>query len=271
MVEGTDQELNVGSVEPDEEITKIKEEINDVRSNMGETIDELQERLSVPAITANIKEEVSEQLSSAVDSTKEVVYETAVKGLSTIMRNFSELTKMTGGVLPLVLIGAGTGLIVMNRRGGGSGYSRGVTNGGGVKFARGRQGVGNSGSSGQGIANAASGVASSVYESVEGAVSSTASAVADVAATGKQKYSNYLEQNPMAVGAVAAAMGLAVGLALPLTETETELLGETAGSIKDQLQEAARETVGSIKETANELFDSVGQGRSETAASAERR
>ena len=264
MAEGTDQELNVGSAEPDEEINKIKDEIEDVRSNMGETIDELQERLSVPAITANIKQEVSEQFASAVDSTKEVAYDTAVKGLSTIMRSYSELTKMTGGVLPLVLIGAGAGLIVMNRRSGGGSYRSGATNGGSVKFARNRQGTG-SGSSGLGIAEAASGAASSVYETVEGAVSSTASKVADVAATGREKYSNYLDQNPMAVGAVAAAMGLAVGLALPLTDTETEMLGETAGSIKGQLQDAARETVGSIKETANELLDSVGQGSGATA------
>ena len=262
MVEGTDQELNLESTEPEAEIDKIKSEIGDVRSSMGSTIDELQERLSVPAITANIKEEVSEQFASAVDSGKELLYETAGKGLNNIMKNLSALTNMTGGVLPLVLIGAGTGLIVMNRRGNGRGSAgRSSTNGGTRKFVQNQHTSGAS-TNESGLADAAT----SVYHKVEGAVSSTASKVADVAAIGKDKYTSYLDQNPMAVGAVAAAIGLAVGLALPLTETETELLSETAGSIKAQIQDAAKETVGSIKETANELLDSVEQSSSKTAA-----
>lgn len=260
MVEGTDQELNLESTEPEAEINKIKSEIVDVRSSMGETIDTLQERLSVPAITANIKEEVSEQFASAVDSTKELLYETAGKGLNNIMKNLSALTNMTGGVLPLVLIGAGAGLIVMNRRASDTKTNgRRPTNGGTVEFAKNRHTGGSSGD--LGIAD----TASAVYHRVEDAVSSTASKVADVAASGKETYVSYLDQNPMAVGAVAAAIGLAVGLALPLTETETELLGGTAGSIKAQIQDAAKETVGTIKESANELLDSVEQGGSKAA------
>ena len=54
MVEGTDKELSFESDKTDAEISKIKDEIVDVRSQMGETIDEIQERLSVSAITANI-------------------------------------------------------------------------------------------------------------------------------------------------------------------------------------------------------------------------
>lgn len=261
MVEGTDKQLDLASADGDAEINKIKEEIVDVRSQMGDTIDELQERLSVPAITANIKEEVSEQFASAVDSTKEAIFETAAKGLSSIMKNLTALTNMTGGVIPLVLIGAGAGLIVMNRRGSkSSSRERGSTNGGNVEFAKNRHSSGN-GSTDVGIAD----TASSVYHRVEDAVATTASKVADVAVAGKDKYVSYLDHNPMAVGAVAAAIGLAVGLALPLTDTESELLGETAGSIKEHIQDAAKETVGTLKETATEFLDSVEQGSSKAA------
>ena len=62
------------------------------------------------------------------------------------------------------------------------------------------------------------------------------------------------------MGAVAAAIGLALGLALPLTETETELMSEAAGSLRTQIEDAAKETVGSIKETASEILDSAEQG-----------
>ena len=256
MVEETDQELDSESVEFSSEMNRIKEEIVDTRSQMGDTIDEIQERLSVPAITANLKEEISEQLANAVYSTKEVIYKSAVKGLGSVMGNLSAVTNMTGGVLPLILIGAGTGLIVMNRRGGDprpSGRSR--ANGQTGQLATNQHTSGSS-SSGLGIADAAT----SVYHRVEDAVSSTATKVADVAAVGKDKYVSYLDENPLAVGAVAAAIGLAVGLALPLTETETELMSETAGSLRTQIEDAAKETVGSIKETASEILDSAEQG-----------
>ena len=261
MAEGTDHKLNLESDKSDSEMNKIKDKIVDVRSQMGETFDEIQERLSVPAITASIKEEVSEQFASAVDSTKEVLYETAVKGVNNIMKNLSGLATMGGGVLPIVLIGAGAGLIILNRRRSGTrANDLSKLDSGTVKSAESQHTSVNS-SSERGIAD----TASSAYERVEDAVSSTASKVADVAATGKDKYVYYLDQNPMAVGAVAAAIGLAVGLALPLTETETEMLSDTARSIKGHIQDTAEETVGSIKETATEFLDGVEQSGSKAA------
>lgn len=263
MVEGTDQELDIVSAEPSAEIDRIKDEIVDVRSQMGETIDEIQDRLSVSTITANIKEEVSEQIAGAVDSTKEALYGTAVRGLSSVMKSLSALKNMSGGVLPLVLIGAGAGLIVMNR--GSKGYRSGTTTNGRAKNRATNQHTSPGPSTDLGIAEAAS----SVYHRVEDAVSSTASKVAEAASSGKEKYVNYLDQNPMAVGAVAAAIGLAVGLALPLTETETELLGETAGSIRKSIESSATEALGNIKETASEFLDNA-EEQSTTASTSPR-
>lgn len=264
MAEGTDQELNNGDVTgEDAEISRIKEEIGDTRSQMSETIDELQERLSVPVISAQIKEEVSEQISSAVETTKEIVYDTAIKRVNKIMNKLSGLGSAAGGVLPLLLIGAGAGLIVMNRSRNTPLHTKEIR-------SRARDGESRPGdaSADSSTLESVKDVAANAYHRVGDAVSTTASKVSDIAAAGKESYVNYFDRNPMAIGAVSAALGLAVGLALPLTETESELLGETAGSLRDQLEGAAKNTVESVKNSADELLDKVGSIGSEEGSQA---
>ena len=255
MAEGTDKELAEGTTAEDAEISRIKEEIGETRSQMGETIDELQERLSIPVLTSQIKDEVSEQLSAAVESTKELVYETAISKVNKIMNKLSGLGAAAGGVLPLVLIGAGAGLMVMNRTRNAPLHTKDLRR----ASAPGNRTDGN-GSNGGSTLEGVKDAAASAYHRVEDAVSATASKVSDIAVSGKDSYVNYFDSNPMAIGAVAAAMGLAVGLAIPLTETESELLGDTADSIKGRLEDAAKNTVETIKESADELFDKVAAG-----------
>ncbi len=263
MAEGTDQELDDAPPPDDVEIKKIKEEIEDTRSQMGETIDELQERLSIPALTAQIKGEVSEQISSAVESTKEIVYDEAIKKVNKIMNKLSELGNAAGGVLPLLLIGAGTGLIVMNSGRKAPLSTKDLRKGSASKDVRAENGSANISTLGE-VKDAAS----SAYHRVGDAVSATASKVSDMAASGKETYVNYYDRNPIAVGAVAAAIGLAVGLALPLTETESELLGDTASSVRDRLEGAAKSTVEGIKETADEFLEKVADVGNDPAAAA---
>ena len=173
---------------------------------------------------------------------------------------------MGGSVLPFLLIGTGTGLLLMNRnqsRGGRPASSRSRSKGSG----NGRKE--DPADKNPGLSERISGVsdaAAAVYSKVGDTVSSTAAKVADAAVAGKDKYVNYFDGNPLAVGAVAAAMGLTVGLALPLTETENELLGEAAGSIRDRLEEAAKETVTSVKDSASELIENLEQAGGESAA-----
>jgi ElaB/YqjD/DUF883 family membrane-anchored ribosome-binding protein/uncharacterized protein YjbJ (UPF0337 family) len=260
MAQGTDLDLNNPSSSEDAEISKIREQIGDTRSQMSETIDELQERLSVPALTAQIGREVSEQITSAVETTTEVLYDTAIKKVNKIMNKLSTLGTAAGGVLPLLLIGTGAGLIVMNRSRKAPSPSRKIQNRTAAK-----KGSTENGSTANSTLEGVREAASSAYHRVEEAVSSTASKVSDMAASGKERYVNYFDRNPIAIGAVAAAMGLAVGLALPLTETESELLGETAGTLRDQLEDAAKGTVEKIQGSAEEFLANAGNMVGESA------
>jgi ElaB/YqjD/DUF883 family membrane-anchored ribosome-binding protein len=172
--------------------------------------------------------------------------------VNNIMNKLSGLGSAAIGVLPLMLIGAGAGLMVMNRTRKAPLHTKDLRRSS-ERASRPEGNGSNGGSTLEGVKDAAA----NAYHRVEDAVSATASKVSDIAVSSKESYVNYFDSNPMAVGAVAAAMGLAVGLAIPLTETESELLGDTADSLRGQLENAAKNTVETIKDSADELFDKV--------------
>src|SRR5215213_10520733 len=63
------------SEEAPEETEHLRAQIEETRSQMGETIDAIQERLSFQNISEQVKEQVSEQISSAYEAAKDTVYD----------------------------------------------------------------------------------------------------------------------------------------------------------------------------------------------------
>ena len=61
------------------------------------------------------------------------------------------------------------------------------------------------------------------------------------------------EENPLAIGAVALAMGTAIGLALPRTELEDEWLGDARDQLMDKVGEVAHESLGQAKQAVEQL------------------
>lgn len=77
----------------------------------------------------------------------------------------------------------------------------------------------------------------------------------------------FADANPLALGAAALAAGLGIGLLLPATERENELLGETRDKLIDgarekveELGQAAKDMGMSVKESAQDLKQSLGMG-----------
>jgi Protein of unknown function (DUF3618) len=62
-------------------------------------------------------------------------------------------------------------------------------------------------------------------------------------------------QNPLAVGAIAVAVGTAVGLVLPATETERRAIGQPARQALGKAEEAATEALGQAEQTVREAED----------------
>ena len=61
------------------------------------------------------------------------------------------------------------------------------------------------------------------------------------------------EENPLAIAAVALALGTAVGLALPATELENEWMGETRDHLMERAGEVAHESLGKAQHAVEQL------------------
>jgi len=110
------------------------------------------------------------------------------------------------------------------------------------------------------VSDTASNVASTVSDtasSVASTVSDTASNVVDRAQYQAQRvedrFENTLQENPLALGAIALALGTAVGLALPQTERENQLMGEARDTLVERAQEVASDTIDKVQRVAGEV------------------
>jgi ElaB/YqjD/DUF883 family membrane-anchored ribosome-binding protein len=289
-------EIETNTGDAPEETEHLKAQIEETRSQMGETIDAIQERLSIQNISDQVKEQVSEHINNALETAKETVYDATIGNLGKagkFMQNVGkELSKTEAGKFarknpfPLVLIGLGVGLLAYEYGGkkrrpaqhyyesneggnyrGGSGITSTVSNT--LKSATGKlsdtaSSAYESVSSTTGNAlSTVSDKANSAYEGVTSAATNAYSSVSEYAGNAYEKvgeystqareqYDYYIEENPLAVGAVALALGAAVGLSLPSTRYEGELLGEYRQQLLDKAQTAAGDLVDKAKEVASE-------------------
>jgi ElaB/YqjD/DUF883 family membrane-anchored ribosome-binding protein len=101
----------------------------------------------------------------------------------------------------------------------------------------------------QGLASAAD----SAYDGI-GTVGTQAR---QIAGTAQDQYEYYLEENPLAVGAVALAVGAAVGFMIPATQTEGELMGEYRDSLVEKAGDVARGALDKVQQVAGEVSRTV--------------
>jgi phage-related protein len=323
-------EIDAQTSELPDDPEQIKEQIEQTRNHMSETIDAIQEKLSfsnisdqVKEISDHVKEGVSEHISNAVETAKEAVYEatigkaenfmqTVTKGLGNVSESMGEagtyvVSSARRNPLPLALIGLGIGMLLMqnNRstsvysnvsggrrkgnggRGGNSGNSTlrqvASTTTGALSNAQktvgqvagsAYEGVGNvAGSAYEGVTNVAgsayegvTGAANSAYQGVTGLASSTGEQVQHLTRRAQTQYEQTLEENPLAIGAIALALGAVVGLAIPSTQYENQLLGDTRENLVQSVEEAARGAFERVQEVAGEVTNTVreqaqGQGK----------
>jgi ElaB/YqjD/DUF883 family membrane-anchored ribosome-binding protein len=248
-----------------EQADQIKGEIEETRSQMGDTIDAIQEKLSF----SNLSEQVSEHVTNAVETAKDAVYDATVGKAANFMKDLSsDISKSSivktaqNNPFPFILIGLGAGLLAYqsftDKRAGSRTY-RGQSRGrefdelrrdGAVGGNRSSSLVGDARTKLSDVSDSVSSAAGTVYEKVTGAVdtaySGTGEAVSqaygkvgDAGQAVREQYDHYIEENPLAVGAVALALGAAVGFAIPATQYEGELMGKSRQDLMGKVQDTA--------------------------------
>ena len=94
-------------------------------------------------------------------------------------------------------------------------------------------------------------------EKVASGTSRVAHSIADRARSGGHKIEETFEQNPMVLGAVAAAVGLAIGMTLPATEKESQLMGSKRDELVDKAKEAISDTKDKVRSAAERAVPEV--------------
>jgi len=324
-----DSKANAKVDDEAEDVSQIRQDIEQTRAGMSETIDELQERLSPSYVKEQVKEHIVEQFHQVRDTIRDA---TIGKVENMIQRASDTAYETRRGVVdtikanpvPSAIVGLGLAWLWLNRETSPSYRSSGYRDadggwrnygadddastrrysGYGGYSRTGRQSYGDSGSdfgSARGLASkagdaiseassqvqetasniagkardAAYGVAGKARDAahdVAGKAQETAAYVADKAqqtarvVTDKaqyqarrveQSFQSAMRDNPLAVGAVALAVGAAVGLAVPQTRKESEWMGEARDNLVDKAQSVASSALQKVQEVAERVTDDI--------------
>ncbi|MEP6924503.1 MAG: DUF3618 domain-containing protein [Pyrinomonadaceae bacterium] len=123
-------------IDPNAEPDEIKAQIEQIRTNMSETINAIQDKLSVSNLVESAKDEVGEQISGAYESAKDAIFGATAGKMGSLMAkmrknidNFSEdygpaisdagrmaVQTAKSNPIPIALIGIGLGMWLINSR-----------------------------------------------------------------------------------------------------------------------------------------------------------
>jgi ElaB/YqjD/DUF883 family membrane-anchored ribosome-binding protein len=118
------------------------------------------------------------------------------------------------------------------------------------------------------ISDKVSTAANSAYESASNAMNSAMTGTKDFANRAYSKageygnaaydtYDHYINENPLAVGAAAFALGAVVGLAIPSTRYEGELMGETRDELLRKAQDKGSMLLDKTRHMVDEAANTV--------------
>jgi len=273
LTAAAEDQLARRNTQPDE-TEHLKAQIEETRTQMGETIDALQERLSF----SNISEQVSDQVNNAIQNVKHTVYDATIGKAVGVMKTMGNGISDSGfaktarkNPLPLILIGVGAGLLAYNSFSG-----RGKSRRGQRRSFRGyeqhaelpgdRAQVAEPHGKVSQLTDKVSDAASSAYESASQAVDTAYTGAKDMANRAFSKagefgsyagdtYDHHLQENPLVLGAAAFAVGAFVGLAIPSTRYEGELMGET----RNDLLRKAQDTGATLLDKTKNIVDEAAQ------------
>ncbi len=254
----------------------IKGQIEETRKEMGETIDAIQDRLSF----ANISGQVTDHVNHAVETAKGAVYDATIgkaadmmKNLSSELGNTSIVKQAKENPLPFILIGAGAGLLAYQSfagKGNGKSKRHEFTRAGDSRASltgSAADKVGDlahtAGDKLNEVTGSVTAAAGSAYDKVTGAVDQAYAGVGAAAgrayekvgelkSTAVNQYDHYMDENPLAVGAVALALGAAVGMAIPATQYEGQLMGDARQGLMEKAQTTASHLLDKTKEVVSE-------------------
>lgn len=274
-----------------EDPNAIRADIADTRERLSNTIEEIGERLNPQTLKENVKDSIREATIGRVSTM-------ARQAADSVSRTTSGVTAtVRENPIPVAMVAIGIGWMVWNARANrGNGQYRGMDVGYGpdygTNYDRSDEGFGatlggeaqhygadlddtrSSGRTGRvkerarhigdmtkhkagEFADRARNAAGSAKERAQDMYGSAA----DATRRGAMRVEDTYHENPLAMGAVAMAIGLAAGLAAPVTDREVQWMGDSRDQFVDRVKDIAEET----REKAEHVASRVAQ-EAKTAA-----
>jgi hypothetical protein len=250
-------EISTTAVTGDPEVDQLVDEIAYTRDEMTGTVEEIGDRLDPRHIVAEAKgsvrdatigkvEEMATTAQDMVSNVGQTAQETGSGIVDTIRRN----------PLPAAMIGIGVTWLAMSNRSTGP-RSSDWTSGGrwNTKGSSWDTTGGSYEGSGDGMTDRVGGAVGQVQGKageVAGQVQQTAAQVPYVARQVGDNAARVVQENPLAVGAVALAVGAAVGMALPTTRPEHEIMGQARDSLIGRAESAASDAMNQAEASARQ-------------------
>jgi hypothetical protein len=225
----------------DPEVERLVEDIDETRDEMTVTVEEIGDRLDPRNIVEGAKDTVKAATVGKVEDMANTAEEMATEATETVREVGDSLVEtIKRNPIPAAMVGVGLGWLLM------SGRSSRDGDGDAVRHAQAR--VGSMASDAQHKVDEAMGQVGRVTDDVTYQARTMAD---DLTSTASDMY----RSNPLAIGAIAVAVGTAVGLALPATSFERRTLGEPAREAMSRAGEVASDTLEQVEDQARQMED----------------
>lgn len=254
----------------DPEVERLVEDIDETRDEMTVTVEEIGDRLDPKSIVEGAKDSVKAATVGKVEDMANTAEAMATEATETVREVGDSLVEtIKRNPVPAAMVGVGIGWLLMSGRSsqGRNGYApRGASWRGaygvraGDAFASGYDPSGGGSDPLHDAQQRVGSMASDAQHKVDEAMSQVGRVTDDVtyqartmaddlAATASDMY----RSNPLAMGAIAVAVGTAVGLALPATSLERRTLGEPAREALSRAGEVAGDTLEQVEDHARQM------------------
>jgi Protein of unknown function (DUF3618) len=265
--ESTREDARDVSGDVNERTREIRNQIEETRVEMGQTIDAIQEKLKPRNLVASATDRVRNAATERVREMADTASHTAQQAMDYTRDMTSSMADSARrNPIPLALIGIGAAWLLANRSRRTS-YGRGDVRRDSRAYGRehgnwasdeeryASQRYEGEGGMTQNLTESASRVASRTREYASDATDS----IRRIARQRQNQLQRMVYENPLIVGAVALLLGAAFGLAVPKTETEDELMGEARDNMVDRARDMARDVAGQVQSAAGSVADAAGE------------
>ncbi|HUG39194.1 MAG TPA: DUF3618 domain-containing protein [Longimicrobiales bacterium] len=234
--------------------------IEATRSRIGETIEEIGERVNPDRLQRELKARAREQVQDAKDTMKHKARK-AMRGIEHEVNDAGRglWDTIRENPLPAGLVGVGLAWLVANGAGNrGRGHPEGASSERAelpaypeTAAAAGVTDDGNAGAE-EGLKDRAAEAADQVRDKASEAVDR----MGHRARRAERRVEDAVQENPLAAGAIAAALGFAAGMMIPETERENEMMGPARDRLVEKgqrkIRNAGEKARDVVRDTANE-------------------